>query len=392
MSSKRDYYEILGLDRSADDMTIKKAFRKLALDNHPDRNPSADATEKFREAQEAYDVLSDPEKRSLYNQFGHAGVSGRTSGGGNPFGNMDDVFAGFQTIFDDFFGGRSGRGSSQGPDLLFRLELEFREAILGTTKTIEVNRLALCDLCEAKGTEPGSAPETCTICGGRGKISRSQGFFVISQTCYNCGGRGKVIKNPCKKCHGHGRFSKRQEIEVNIPAGVDTGVRLRISNEGELPEQGAQRGDLYVEINVKPDKVFERDGADLYVKVHVPYPTAVLGGGIDIPLVEGTTKLNIPKLMASPHLATIKGQGVKDLRRNRRGDLTVEVHIEMPKDLTPAARELIEKLRDELGKADHSEGEDKRSRPSSETSSSEEKKCQPKANKKKKSFFSHFFF
>ncbi|MBN8555563.1 MAG: molecular chaperone DnaJ [Deltaproteobacteria bacterium] len=368
---KRDYYEILGVSRDADETILKKAYRKIAFDFHPDRNGSEEAAEKFREAQEAYSILTDPQKKSLYDQFGHAGLAG----GGFGRSNADDIFSGFQSIFDDFFTGGAAR-QTQGADLLYRMELEFREAVLGCSKTIEMKRTQFCQTCEGSGAEPGSKPEICAYCQGRGKVTRNQGFFMVSQTCPKCSGHGQIISKPCKPCRGVGREKAKTEVEVHIPAGVDTGIRLRVSGEGELPDsaqaKNAVRGDLYVEIHVKPDEVFERDGSDLYTKVHIPYPTAVLGGEIEIPLLEGTEKLKIPALMNSPYRSVLKSHGVKDLRRNRRGDLIVEVHIDTPEKISAEAKDLIEKLKVELSK----------------DSSSKDSKT---GKKKKKGFFHSLF-
>ncbi len=361
MSEKRDYYEVLGVDRSVDDVQLKKAFRALALQFHPDRNPSEEAGARFREAQEAYEVLSDPQKRGIYDQFGHAGLSGRGMGQGD-FG---DMFSGFQSIFDDFFGGGSQRHEARGADLLYRMELDFREAILGTTKTITIPRQSPCDECHGSGAEPGTQPEACRSCGGQGKINRNQGFFILSQTCPMCGGEGKVIKHPCKSCRGRGHKKDNHKVEVQVPAGVDSGVRLRLANEGELAPRGKSRGDLYVELSVKSDEVFERDGSDLYVHLHIPYPTAVLGGEIEIPLIEGVKKVKVPSGIDSPHKMVIKNEGVKDLRRNHRGSLIAELHIDVPNSLSSRAKELIQELRNELDKS-----------------------IEPKAKKKKRGIFS----
>lgn len=347
--AKRDYYEVLGVARSADESAIKKAFRSIALEFHPDRNPSVDAGEKFREAQEAYEILSNSEKRSLYDQFGHQGVSGRTGFSGA--GDMGDVFAGFQSIFDDFFGGGRSQGEQRGADLLYRLEIDFREAILGCSKSVEIPKAHSCETCNGNGMEPGTKPETCATCQGRGKITRNQGFFVMSQTCPQCGGEGQRIKHPCKKCHGKGQRKSTHKIDVQVPSGVDTGVRLRMANEGDLPPRGRVPGDLYVEIVVKPDEIFERDGNDLYTQVYVDFPTAALGGEIEIPLIEGSKFIKVPHSMPSPHKVVLKHEGVKDLRRNHRGDLIAELHIESPSELSTKARDLIEALREEIGKS-----------------------------------------
>jgi molecular chaperone DnaJ len=345
MVKKRDYYEVLGVNRNADEMAIKKAFRQLALENHPDRNSSQEAHDKFREAQEAYEVLSDANKRSVYDQFGHDGLRGRM--GASQPGDFGDIFAGFQSIFDDFFGGQ-GQGEQRGADLLYRLEISFHEAILGCSKSIEVPRSALCAPCNGSGVEPGTKPDICSPCQGRGKITRNQGFFVMSQTCPHCGGEGKIIKHPCKKCHGRGQTKEKHHVDVQVPAGVDTGIRLRIAGAGDLPPRGRHPGDLYVEISVKADEVFERDGNDLYTKVYVDYPTAVLGGEIEVPLIEGAKTIKVPHSMPSPHKVVLKHEGVKDLRKNHRGDLIVELHIESPHEISPRAKELIGELKKEF--------------------------------------------
>jgi len=348
-----DYYEVLKVSRSADDAELKKAFRKLALEFHPDRNPSPEAAEKFREAQEAYAILSDPQRRSIYDQFGHDGLRSRGgfSSGGAGF---EDIFSGFQSIFDDFFGGAGARAQAhdRGADLLVRMTLDFREAILGCQKDIDLRRSERCDPCKGTGAAEGTKPETCSTCSGKGKVSRSQGFFVFSQTCPQCAGSGKIIKNPCRECRSQGKVQEQAKVEVKIPAGVDSGVRLRLQGEGELSPSGKARGDLFVEIQVKSDPVFERDGMDLYTRSYVPYPIAVLGGEVSVPLIEGTKKVKIPSKMKSPHRATLKNEGVKDLHSLRRGDLIVELHIETPEDLSREAKDLIQKLNAEFQRMD----------------------------------------
>jgi molecular chaperone DnaJ len=336
---KKDYYDVLGVSQDADDTTIKKAFRKLAMEFHPDRNPSAEAEEKFKEAQEAYAVLADPEKRQRYDRFGHQGFEGQSMG-------AEDIFAGFSSIFEDFFGGATsaGRGRQRGEDLLYRLDLSFREAALGCTKVIELERSENCEGCQGKGTEKGHDPEVCRTCSGRGKISRNQGFFVIQQGCPTCGGQGSIIRHPCKTCQGARRVRRTQKLEVNIPAGVDTGVRLRLSDEGEASPMGGSRGDLFVEMRVQSDPDFERDGSDLYSRAYVPFPTAVLGGEISVKTLESEKKIKVPSGFQSPHRVTLKGEGIQELRRQRRGDLIVELHIENPREISSEARALIEDL------------------------------------------------
>jgi len=346
MPSKRDYYSILGVDRDADDNGLKKAFRKLALEFHPDRNPEPEAIEKFREAQEAYEVLSDPEKRQIYDHLGHEGLSGRfsMSGGGR---GMDDVFAGFSSIFEDFFGG--SEAAQRGRDLRYRMVISFREAALGTKKKVTMPRKQNCSACKGKRSAPGTEPETCKQCRGAGKVRIQQGFFVISQNCSVCSGEGVLIKKPCKVCHGEGLEKEEVSIDVNVPAGVDTGVRLRLAGEGEVDRRTGKRGDLYVELEVEEDEVFERDGADLFLRVYVPYPIAVLGGEIEIPLLEGTKNVSVPKGMTPPTVISLKGEGLADLRSSRhRGQLHVELQIEVPQEPSSKVKELLKELNAEL--------------------------------------------
>ncbi len=339
---KQDYYETLGVPRDANKDQIKKAFRKLALEYHPDRNPSPEGVEKFREAQEAYAVLSEPEKRQIYDHYGHEGLRGQSFGGGG--GDMGDIFAGFQSIFDDFFGGAGSRAQQRGSDLLYKLEIDFREAVLGCKKSITLKRAESCETCRGSGAKPGTSPEECKTCRGRGKVSRNQGFFVISQPCHDCQGQGRIIKSPCPSCKGSTRTSATRELDVDIPEGVDTGVRLRLPKEGEAGPGGLPRGDLFVEIHVRADKIFERDGVDLYTRVDVPFTKACLGGDIEVPLIEGSKSISVPKLMKSPHRMVLKGQGVKDLRRHRKGDLICELHIQTPENLSREAKDLLKQL------------------------------------------------
>jgi len=370
MSSKRDYYEILSISRSADETTIKKAFRQIALEYHPDRNPSAEAGEKFREAQEAYEALSDPQKRAHYDQFGHSSFRG----GGSGF-DTSDVFSGFQSIFEDFFAGSGGeRARARGADLLTKLEIDFREAILGCTKTIEIPREGPCEPCHGKGIEPGTKPETCHTCKGRGKITQNQGFFILSQTCPHCRGQGHIVKHPCRACHGEGVKREKRKLDINVPAGIDSGLRLKLQNEGHFGGSGGQRGDLYVEITVRPDDIFERDGSDLYVKIKVPYTKAVLGGDIEVPLIEGSRRVHLPSHTQTPHSILVKGEGVKDLRRHGRGNLIVEVLVETPKHLSSRAKELLRELDGEMNPKPQSDAEE----PAKES----------KGKKKKRGFFS----
>jgi molecular chaperone DnaJ len=344
MSSKRDFYSVLGVERDADETQLKKAFRKLAMEYHPDRNPDPKASDLFREAQEAYEVLTDPERRQIYDQLGHTGLQGRMGGG---YSNMDDVFSGFSSIFEDFFGGSSQ--SSRGRDMRYRLRISFREAALGCTKEIEIPRSETCTPCEGSGAAEGSSAETCKTCKGQGKLRIQQGFFVMTQNCHVCGGEGRVIKKVCKTCKGSGLQEHKVRLEVQVPAGVDSGMRLRMSGEGELDRKSKKRGDLYVELEVEADELFERDGADLYLRVYVPYPIAVLGGDVEIPLLEGTKKIHIAKGLTSPHTLSLKSEGLAQLRGGGRGMLYVECQIETPNELSAKAKELIRELHEELG-------------------------------------------
>jgi len=380
MATKRDYYEVLGLERTADEVVIKKAYRKLALEYHPDRNQGDEAAERFREAQEAYDILSDNEKRSLYDQFGHAGLKGRFSSSG--FGQGEDIFEGFQSIFEDFFGGgRRQRQSQRGRDLRYRMKIDFWEAVRGVKKTIEIERAQACSACEGSGCEKGYKAETCPTCDGRGQVAVRQGFFSIAQTCPHCQGEGRIIKKPCKTCKGRGLEQRTSELEVNIPAGVDTGIRLRLQNEGEATPHGGGLGDLYVEIEVEADPNFERDGSDLYTRVYIPFTVAVMGGSIEVPSLDGKKSIKISKHLKTPHVEILRNEGVQDLRSGRRGNLYVELHIHTPEELSERGQEILRELDQELV----SQASDKIKNEDSKKASSKKK------SKKKSGFFGGVF-
>lgn len=352
MSIKQDYYELLSVSRQADGSELKKAYRKLAMEYHPDRNPdNPQAAEKFREIQEAYDVLSDQEKRALYDQYGHEGLKARGYRPAQGFQDLDDIFEGFSSIFEDFFGGGGRRNNRprKGQDHQVELELEFIEAALGTTRKITVERLKRCGRCDGKRAEPGSTPQTCHQCGGRGQVRIQQGFFSIAQTCPVCRGEGSTIKEPCRDCQGEGLQKEKVQLDVKIPAGVDTGLQLRMSGEAHEPRAQGPRGDLYVLLSVKEDPTFERDGADLYSRHYVSFPLAVFGGEVEVPLLEGTHTVKIPKAMKSPWVAKIPNEGVVDLQSSRRGTLFVEFQIETPNKLSKRAKDLLEQLQEELG-------------------------------------------
>lgn len=337
--ASRDFYEILGVAREADADTIKKAYRKLAMQYHPDRNPgNAEAEEKFKEAAAAYEVLSDSNKRTQYDRYGHEAFNGRGGSGG--FSNAEDIFSHFGDIFGDLFGGgqtrarRSRNEPRRGSDLRYVTEITLKDVVTGIEKEIEFDTDKNCDECKGSGAEKGSQASTCGTCGGSGQVVRQQGFFAMASTCPTCAGKGTVIKNPCKPCRGQGRVPEHRKIRLNIPVGVDTGTRLRVATEGEGGYLGGPPGDLYVEIRVKDHEHFERQGDDLVAEIDVPYLQMLLGAEIDVPTVMGDEKLEIPK--GTHHGDTVKlvGQGLPSLRGNRRGDIYYHVNVEFPKKLT----------------------------------------------------------
>lgn len=345
MAQKRDYYEVLGVARDADKDTIKKAFRKLALQFHPDRNkdnPEAEA--KFKEASEAYEVLSDDEKRATYDRFGHDGLRG---GGYDPgFQNVNDVFSHFGDLFEDLFGGRGGRrqGARRGADLELGLRLEFLEAVEGCRKDVEVTRNAHCTTCEGTGAAAGAKAETCTTCGGVGEVYQQVGFLRMRSPCPHCRGRGSVIRNPCRACEGRGRVRTSEKLSVTVPAGVDTGNQLRLPGKGDLGEPGAPPGDLFVTLQVKPHDLFKREGLDVYCTLPVGYPQACLGAEIKVPTVYGEERLEVPRATPSGKVFTLRGKGIKGVNGRGQGDHHVQVVVEVPKKLSAREEELIREL------------------------------------------------
>ena len=352
--TKRDYYEVLGVSRSATDAEIKKAYRQKALQYHPDRNPGdTEAEEYFKEASEAYEVLSDAEKKSLYDRFGHEGLK-RTGFSG--FTGFEDIFSSFGDIFEDFFGfstmGGRGRGRTQGrrgADLRYDLTISLREAAFGKETEIEVKKPALCRECDGSGAEPGSKPETCHRCRGRGQINQTQGFFTISTTCPQCQGTGSYITRPCKACKGHGRVLEKKTLKVKIPPGVETGIRLKLNNEGEPGERGAPPGDLYVFIRVEEDPFFQRHNNDIVCQVPISFSQAALGADIEVPTLNGTEQLHIPAGTQSGDLFTIKGAGIAYLNGMGKGNEIVQVIVKTPTSLTPRQEELLRELAETQG-------------------------------------------
>jgi len=344
--AKRDYYEVLGVSRDADADTIKKAYRRLAMKYHPDRNPDdPSAEEKFKEATEAYEILTDDEKRPAYDRFGHAGVDQNAGGGGRGFeGSFSDVFG---DVFGDIFGGggRSRGGPQRGADLRYSLELDLEQAVRGDKIEIRVPILATCEDCKGSGAKAGTQPSTCTDCGGSGQIRVSQGFFSLQQTCPRCRGQGRIVKDPCRSCSGAGRVEKRKTLSVRIPPGVDTGDRIRLTGEGEAGPGGGPTGDLYVQVEVRPHAIFARDGRDLHCDVPISFADAALGGELEVPTLDGRVKLKVPAGTQTAKLFRLRGKGVVPVRGGGPGDLLCRVVVETPVNLTARQTELLEELK-----------------------------------------------
>ncbi len=345
--SKRDYYETLGVAKNASDEEIKKAYRKLAMKHHPDRNPDdKGAEEKFKEAKLAYEILSDADKRAAYDQFGHAGVD-QQAGMGGGFGGGGSGFAdAFSDIFGDIFGGGGGGGNRRdrvyrGADLRYNLEIGLEEAARGTETKIRIPTLEECGTCHGSGAKPGSTPTTCTTCGGHGQVRIQQGFFSVQQTCPRCGGTGKMITDPCTACHGEGRIKKHKTLSVKIPAGVDSGDRIRLAGEGEAGVNGGPAGDLYVVINLKEHPVFKRDGDDLHCEMPISFANAALGGEVEIPTLDGHAKVKIPPETQTGKVFRLRGKGIKGVRSAAPGDLLCHMQVETPVNLSERQRELL---------------------------------------------------
>ena len=350
--AKRDYYEVLGVPRDADAAAIKKAYRRLAMKHHPDRNSGDNGSEQlFKEAKEAYEVLSNGDKRAAYDRFGHAGVeagAGMGAGGFNPGDAFGDIFG---DVFGDIFGGgRRGQRSNvyRGADLRYELLLDLEQAVFGDTVNITIPTLNPCETCEGSGARPGTEPVTCNTCGGVGQVRMQQGFFSVQQTCPNCRGAGKTIKDPCATCSGRGRVQVEKTLAVRVPAGVDSGDRIRLSGEGEGGQNGGPPGDLYVDIRVRPHAIFTREGADLSCAVPVSFATAALGGTVDVPTLDGEVNLKIPAETQSGRVFRLRGKGVKPVRGSVQGDLYCSVEIETPVNLTRQQKALLEKFNEAL--------------------------------------------
>ena len=343
--SKPDYYEVLGVARSASKDEISVAYRKLAMKYHPDRNPNDDeAIEQFKLCAAAYEVLSNPQKRSLYDQYGHAGVE--ANGGGPQFHDINDIFGAFGDLFGSFFGMRGGRHPSQGADVRCNLTIDLHEAARGVTKEITFRRHEPCPTCGGSGSKPGKSPERCPYCGGSGRITQSTGIFSIQTTCPKCRGEGMIITDPCPDCRGQGLIQQTVNREVKIPAGVDTGMRLRMQGEGERSHGGGPPGDCYVFISVKPHPLFQRDGQDLICRVPISYPQAALGAEIEIPTLDGREKATIPAGTQNNDIITLRGRGMPIPRRSIAGDLHIQVYIEVPRKLKSEHRKLLQQLAD----------------------------------------------
>lgn len=349
--AKKDFYEVLGVERSADDKEIKKAYRRLAMKFHPDRNPdNAEAEEKFKEATEAYEILSDAQKKTAYDQYGHAGVDPNAGGGaGFGSGSFSDIFG---DVFGDIFGGGGGGGgrtrSARGSDLRYNLELDLEDAVKGTTVKIRVPSQVACKVCSGSGAEKGSQPETCGTCHGAGQIRMQQGFFSVQQTCPRCRGQGSFVKNPCKSCHGAGSIEEQKTLSVKVPAGVDTGDRIRLAGEGEAGSKGGPAGDLYVQVSVKEHPIFVRDGSNLFCDVPISIVDAALGGELEVPTLDGRVKLKIPPETQSGKLFRLRGKGVTPVRGGAPGDLMCRVQVETPVNLTRKQKEILQEFQSTL--------------------------------------------
>ena len=350
--AKNDYYELLGLDKAASQDEVKKAYRKMAIKYHPDKNPgNKEAEEKFKEVTEAYQVLSDPAKRKQYDQFGHAGFEGGFNGGGFDYSNFNDLGDVVGDLFGDLFGSFGGRRASsrgqKGRDLQYAVNIDFMEAVNGAAKKISFVKMDGCASCGGTGMEKGKQPPACPECGGSGQVKVSHGFFMMSRGCPRCHGSGHLITDPCKTCGGSGRVRKEKKLEINIPPGVDNGSVLKLRGEGEAGSNGGSNGDLYVEIRVKPHKIFKREGNDIAVEVGISFPDAVMGTTVTVPTLTGQAELKIPPGTESGKVFRMKGKGIASQRGYSSGDQFVSVKINVPKKVSKKARELLAELNKE---------------------------------------------
>ena len=367
MSTKRDYYDVLGVDKSADATAIKKAYRKLAMKYHPDKNPGdKEAEEKIKEINEAYEVLSDETKRRNYDQFGHEGVNGQGFGGaggfgGQGFGGFDDIFG---DIFGDMFGGgfsggsrQRRRGPERGADIKQRVNISFEEAAFGKKVQVKINRSEECDQCHGSGAKPGTSKKTCPTCHGSGQVQSVQrtpfGNIASTRTCSTCNGEGEVIDSPCSKCHGKGSIRKTKTIEVDIPAGLDNGQMIKLGGQGELGTRGGPRGDLYIEVNVQSHPLFTRDGYDVYLEMPITFAQATLGDKIQVPTLDGKVEYEVPEGTQTGTVFRLKGKGIPKLKSNVRGDQYVKVTVEIPKKLNEKQKELVREFAKECGQEVH---------------------------------------
>lgn len=361
MSTKRDYYEVLGVDRNVDDQALKKAYRKLAMKYHPDRNPdNKEAEEKFKEVNEAYEVLSDAEKRRRYDQFGHDGVNGQFGGGsqgfGGGFGGFEDIFG---DIFGDVFGGQRTRrrGPERGQDIKQRVTISFEDAAFGKKIEIKLNRTEECSECHGSGAKAGTGKKTCPTCNGTGEVRTVQrtpfGNIQSSRTCSTCNGEGEIIETPCPKCHGKGHTRKVKTIEVDIPAGIDDGQMIKLSGQGEIGKKGGPRGDLYIVVSIKEHPLFTRDGFDVYFEMPITFVQATLGDEIEVPTIDGKVKYTIPEGTQSGTTFRLRDKGIPRLRGNSRGDQYIKITVEIPKKLNEKQKDILREFAKECGEEVH---------------------------------------
>lgn len=361
----RDYYSVLGVERGADDTTIKSAYRKLAMQYHPDRNPdNADAEAKFKELNEAYYVLKDADSRAAYDRMGHEAFTRQGAAGGRPGGGFDfNAAGGFADIFEEMFGDLGGRrrrgGPQRGSDLRYNLDITLEEAYAGKQTTITIPTQVTCESCDGSGSEGGAPPKSCPMCHGAGRVRAQQGFFTVERTCPTCHGMGQMISDPCNACGGQGRVRREKTLNVNIPPGVDDGTRIRLAGEGETGMRGAPSGDLYIFLSVRPHAVFQREEADIYCEVPIPMVTAALGGSVEVPTIDGNrAKVNIPAGTQSGHQFRLRGKGMSRLHNRGFGDMFIEARVETPVKLTKRQQELLREFDDagEEGSHPHTEG------------------------------------